>query len=402
MALDPRIALAAVAPDVGQTFNTLLTNIGLQQQQQQQAELQPLRQQLLQAQAQQTQQRVLSDREKSRLTSLGNFAAGVLPSLRSDNPQEALSQAKSRLTRMQQTIADNPGIQLDTTETQEFINLLESGDAQDQLLATERAEQAFQLAQSQGLLGRQAQQTPRQIEFQQLQALPEGTPEERRVKQQFAQLIGAESKRAGVAERLEIAGGLEEIRTVGAGERATITTRNKLIEQTAAIPEQQKVEFLSRNRERFSQDISESQNVLTDIDRAIEIWETAPGTISGPIAGRFPALADDTQELESILARLGVDRLANFKGATSERELATAFRAGASIEQNSVAGLRRLRKQRQDIERNNARLKGLLNESNALLRKQPAQAPQAIRLEDLTIEQLQQLSTEELQRLSGQ
>ena len=134
-------------------FNNVLSNIGSFQNIQQNAELQPLRNQLLQAQASQAQTQALSERDKSRLTSLGNFANQVLPSLRSDNPQEALSQARSRLARMQQTIADNPGIQLDTTETQEFINLLESGTAENQLLATERAEQAAQLAQSQGLLG---------------------------------------------------------------------------------------------------------------------------------------------------------------------------------------------------------------------------------------------------------
>jgi hypothetical protein len=127
----------------------------------------------------------------------------------------------------------------------------------------------------------------------------------------------------------------------------------------------------------FESDIDTSRNLLDDIDRAIEIWETAPGTISGPFASRTPTLADDSQELESILTSLGIDRLANFKGATSEKELAAAFRAGASIDQDKVAGIRRLKKQRQSIGRNNDRLRALLNESKSLLRKEaPAGAGQ--------------------------
>jgi len=155
MPLDPRLALAVKTPDISKTFGSILTNVGEMQRQKQSAELQPFREQLLKSQAQQTQQNALSTRDTARLKSLGNFALEVLPSLREDNPQEALSLAKSRLARMQQTIADNPGIQLDTTETQQFIDLLESGDGMDQLTATQRAEQAAQLAQSQGLLNNQ-------------------------------------------------------------------------------------------------------------------------------------------------------------------------------------------------------------------------------------------------------
>jgi len=162
MALDPRIPLAIVKPEIEETFNDFLRGLGEQQRQEQQAELQPLRSQLLQTQVGQAQSRALSERDKSRLTSLGNFASQVLPSLQADNPQEALSQARSRLARMQQTIRDNPGIQLDTAETQEFINLLESGTPENQLLATERAEQALQLAQSQGLLGQRQSVAPSQ------------------------------------------------------------------------------------------------------------------------------------------------------------------------------------------------------------------------------------------------
>jgi len=156
--------------------------------------------------------------------------------------------------------------------------------------------------------------------------------------------------------------------------RSGARKRGSLTAELENIPQRERVEFLSSNREAFNIDILESNSVLDDIDRAIAIWENAPGTISGPLAGRAPALSDQAQELESILTQLGIDRLSAFKGATSEKELAAAFRAGASIDQDSVPGIRRLKKQRRAIENNLNRIKGLRSEADGLLAKEPTQA----------------------------
>lgn len=195
---DPRITLGLQGTNVSDTFRNILTNIGEQQRQAEQAELQPLRQQLLQAQGIQAQSQALSERDTSRLTSVANFAQEVLPSLRRDDPQEALSLAQSRLARMRQTIADNPGIQLDTTETEEFINMLATPEGQ--LVATERAEQAVQLAQSQGLLG----QTGAPAGLREFTGLVEAaglTPEET---QKAAKVrLGLEARAGNFAQRLQ-------------------------------------------------------------------------------------------------------------------------------------------------------------------------------------------------------
>lgn len=151
MALDPRIALQVTPVNVNRTFSDILTNVGNIDALQRQREAAPFQQQILEQQAQAAQQQGLDSRTKSRLTSLVGFAQDVLPDLRSDNPQGALEKAQSRLSRMQQTIADNPGIQLDTTETEEFIQMLQTPEGQ--LRATELAEQALQVGQQQGLLG---------------------------------------------------------------------------------------------------------------------------------------------------------------------------------------------------------------------------------------------------------
>lgn len=216
--------------------------------------------------------------------------------------------------------------------------------------------------------------TPRQRELAQFQALPETTPEEKTFKQQFGQAIGAIAKRAGVEERTQIQQAVGDIKVAQDIVKAGGAEQAKLKAQLKDIPERERTQFLSKNREVFRGDIAESRSALDEIDRAIEIWESAPGTVSGPIASRLPSLTQESQELESILAGLGIDRLANFKGATSERELATAFRAGASIEQDREAGIKRLKKQRRDITRNNDRLRGLLGEANSLLRDRPTQA----------------------------
>lgn len=158
------------------------------------------------------------------------------------------------------------------------------------------------------------------------------------------------------------------------GDRAKSRREGALTAELESIPEQERVKFLSENRQTFSDDILESRNVLDDIDRAIAIWESSPGTISGPFAGRLPSLTDKSQELESILTGLGIDRLGAFKGATSEREMSAAFRAGASMDQDAKTGIRRLKKQRKSVERNNSRLKGLRSEADGLLAKQPTQA----------------------------
>jgi hypothetical protein len=374
---DPRIALQVRPPNVGRTFTNILQNIGQIQGLQQQQQEAPFRQQILEAQAGQAQQQL--DLQRFQSVALG--AQEILPDLLADNPQAALQKLQARRQRL---ISQGRA----TQDTDQAIQMIQTPEGQLQL--TEDAQNVVNQATQQGLLGSQ-QLTARQRELEQLRLLPENTEEERQFKERFARAIGAEAKTLSTDEKIRLAREKEDIKTTGAGERATITTRNKLIEETKALPEQERVRFLSTNRDNFQLDISESRRVLDEIDRAIEIWETAPGTISGPFASRLPALAAETQELESILAGLGIDRLANFKGATSERELATAFRAGASIEQDKTAGIRRLQKQRNDITRNNDRLRGLLNESNALLRRQPQQT---------TVQQTDESGTTTIQQTS--
>ena len=89
-----------------------------------------------------------------------------MPDLRSDNPQGALQLAQERKARIEQTIFDNPGIQLDTTEVDQFISLLETPEGQ--LRAAQLAEQVVGAAQQQGLLGTVVQDSAGTREFNNL------------------------------------------------------------------------------------------------------------------------------------------------------------------------------------------------------------------------------------------
>jgi hypothetical protein len=155
MAARPDILLAGQVPDIGATFRNALLNVqgvrGLQQAQAQaerEAQLQPLRQRLLQAQtttAEQgvaTPQQLGSQRNLARLESVANFSQFALPGLQAgdiEGTRNALQQRRQSLIA-----ATPPGQQADTTETDEALQLL---DANPQLLA-QRMGQAIQAQQA--------------------------------------------------------------------------------------------------------------------------------------------------------------------------------------------------------------------------------------------------------------
>ena len=97
MALDPRIALAGRPLDVGSVFNNVLTNLGNFQKIQQSNELQPLRNQLLQAQiggaeagVEAKQFENFSARDKFRINDVSNFAKIIKPLLDQGDTQAVL------------------------------------------------------------------------------------------------------------------------------------------------------------------------------------------------------------------------------------------------------------------------------------------------------------------------
>lgn len=345
-------------------FNNALINIKSIDQIKQEKAMRPITQQLAEIELRNQQGASRQATEERRFESVVRVANQILPALESkdiDGVRGNLSARRDRLIEQD----------LPTTDTDKMLALLDSNPK----LLEERSRRAVEMGSRFGLKGLSgAQRTPRQRELDEFSRLPESTAQEKTFKKQFGQAIGAIAKRPDLQEKIDVQRGVGDIKVeqdiAAAGGKEAI----KLREQIKAIPEQERVQFLSENKEVFNSDIIAGDSVMEDIDRAIEIWESAPSTISGPLAGRTPAFADLTQELESILAKLGVDRLSAFKGATSEKEMLVAFRGGASIEQDAVAGIRRLKKQRKLVGRNSDRLRGLKSEANGLLAKSRARA----------------------------
>lgn len=162
MALDPRIALAVKVPDVGSIFSNVLTNLGEFQRQSQSAELQPLRNQLLQAQlggreaSTEAQQFTnFSNRDQARIRSVSDFARTVKPLLDQGDTQGVLQLAEARKIQLQ----NNPNV--DGNETQGLIDLLAGGGINEFQEARALVNQAIQLGDQQLSQG----QTARTREF---------------------------------------------------------------------------------------------------------------------------------------------------------------------------------------------------------------------------------------------
>lgn len=425
---DPRITLALQGTNVSDTFRNILTNIGEQQRQTQQAELQPLRQQLLQAQGVQAQSQALSERDTSRLTSVANFAQEVLPSLRRDDPQEALSLAQSRLARMQKTIADNPGIQLDTTETEEFINLL--GTPEGQLVATERAEQAVQLANERGLLGRQVQPAAGTREFEALVKAGELTPEQTRRAAKVR--LGIEAKASNFGERLQFE--IDKARGAGdikleQGLRKTagdLGIKLRLDPKIAAKVEEAKlpalersqtikantkrISFLSDDQRKRDSSIRKARQFLKPLQEG-KAFSGTTRTAASFIPGVFTSQAQFDEKFNAFAEVAARQQLkASGEIRPTDADVEGMKRAMFGVGRDEQVNIQLLQEFIEDQEALNdeledlteARTTGRLDTFDIQQQRVSGQQPPAIRLEDLTVEQLQQLSTEELQRLSNQ
>ena len=218
MALNPLIALQSKPLDVGQTFNTLLTNIGNLDAIRQNREQAPIRNQILDLQAQQggqnlqqSQQKAFQERQTNRLSSVARFAQQILPALNRDDPQEALQMALQHKARLDQEIQNNPGIQLDTTEVDQVIGLLQSGRPEDQLTANRLAEQAVQIGTRAGLLDKVVGKSAKQREFENFVRIAED-PESSQLQRDSAnRALGNKARVVGAAAKTTDVGGVPHV-----------------------------------------------------------------------------------------------------------------------------------------------------------------------------------------------
>ena len=329
MALNPLIALQSKPLDVGQTFNTLLTNIGnldairqnreqapirnqlleqqLLAQQNQQAQA-PTRQQILEQQAAAGAETNFQNRQKNRLASVASFAQEILPFLNRDDPETALQLGYRRKAQIEAEQKANPNAQIDTAEVDDLITMLESKDPEQQLQATRLADSAVQSARQSGLLNKDL--TPRQRELREFAALPTNTPQEQEFKKQFGTAIGAIAKTQTIDERLRLARLKGSQETTEAGIK---TTQNIRIRRIAEMRKENQIAQSTANSST-----RRAKEALILVDKAAS---GLAGTAKLKLAKIFPDIdVSDEGALMSSFRSLALDELAKFKGPTTDFE----------------------------------------------------------------------------------
>jgi hypothetical protein len=309
MAADPRLLLQARPTDVGASFSNALLNVGrLQniQQQREQAELseqlQPLRNRLLEAQVTTAEQgvltptQILDERNTARLNSVAQFSQQALPRLAAgdvEGTRALLQQRRADLVK-----AARGGAQVDTTEVDEGIRLL---DSNPQLLA-QRMQQSIDAAQQ--LSGVQASAGQREFE-----ALIEGLPAD---EQLLARRVRAGvAPRAGISAQERIAAD-EDLTTQVAASQEQIKQAEEFGKKTGAS----RAKAIDSGFERIGKITSN----ISNLDRAIKAVEAGAGT--GAIERRFPSIKAASVELDQIQGELALDVIGAVTfGALSEGEL---------------------------------------------------------------------------------
>jgi hypothetical protein len=419
--LDNRVLLQGQGLDVNKTFGDILTSIGDLDALQENRELAPLRQQLLQSQVGQAQQQGLDERTKSRLTSVANFAQQVLPDLRSDNPEGALQIAQQRLARMQRTIADNPGIQLDTTETEQFIQLLQTPEGQ--LRATQLAEQAEQLGQQQGLLGKASQAPAGLREFEGLveaaNLTPEGKAQAARVR------LGVEAKASNFKERLQFeidkakdAGDIkveQELRkTAGTlGIKLDLDPKIAAATDAAKLPALQRKEtikantrritFLSDDQRKRDSSIRKARQFLKPLQEG-RAFSGATRAAASFIPGVFTNQAQFDERFNAFAEVAARQQLkASGEIRPTDADVEGMKRAMFGVGRDEQVNIQLLEEFIQDQESLNDELEDLTQSRvSGTLDTFDVQSQRQKSIQDIPASELQNLSTEQLQQLLNQ
>jgi len=315
MALDPNIPLSVGLPrnvDVGQIFGNALLNTGRLEDIRTAREQRPLRNRLLEAQAETAEAGAESGRQLQEFTSIAMGAAEVVPFLEAGD----INGAMNVLTKRRDDIIARGG---DPTQTMQAIQQLEKDP--DKLL--QGSNQLLAQARGFGVIDQQSGPAPtasaRDFEtFKQLQARAEqtGDPADIEAAQQFGAQAGfdrptpQEQANIDVREATQTAQARADIDVSSAGRKKAAELREVRI---SGIKE----EMSTRNRN--------AARGLTRLNQAVRL---AGGTSQGlsasaklQLAKLFPSI-DVTNEaaLEQSFTLLALDELQKFKGPTTDFE----------------------------------------------------------------------------------
>lgn len=322
MALDPRIALAAQAPNVGQAIGSGLTNVANLDLIGQRREQAPFQNQLLQlqtelAQAQQPGQldiaavaaspeASLGRRNDARLTNIATFAPNIIRGIDAGNIDQVIKQTEERKARL---------IKNGITNTEESDFVLENIRDNPELVK-QRSQQAIDQAVSRKLIAAPAQVTQTAsskdfAEFQRLNSLAQesGNPEDLQAAQQFGTQAGFVRPTAQQESQLKIETAQK------------IATQKALLEGKSAAVKA----AVAKGSKAFDQ-IAPLSTAISNYDDAIAQLDAGANT--GFFASIAPSFKAASIKLDNVVKRLGLDVVGNTTfGALSESELKFALQA---------------------------------------------------------------------------
>ncbi len=339
VALDPRISLAATVPDIGRTFSNILTNVASLDAIKENRKNQGLRQQALQdlqsqrqAQTEGLQLGNISTRDTQRINSLGVLGAQIKPFLDAQDTQGALQIARANKQRLVSSMAS--GVEVDTTETDQLISILESGNVP---LASQLADQAVNLANQ--FSGRSGRATPKASApivdpatgkvFQTVFDPATGQSTSQPVQGAPLQLTPQQKQEQAVKQRFAV----EDIETKAVAKRETIKLKAR---RTSEITK----ELSTRNRDAARNGVRLRRALL--LAQKSEQGLTAEVKIG--MSKIFPNIdVTDEASLDSALLQLSLDQLQNFKGPTTDFEFGVAASTVGSLGDSKTANIARIK-----------------------------------------------------------
>jgi hypothetical protein len=290
MATNPLISLQARAPDTATTFSNALTSIRQGDQNRREAELQPFRSQILEAQAGQSS-------DQAKISSIATGAAQLLPFLNSGDVEGARTLLNNRIDTLR---ASN----IDTSDSEEALTLLD----QNPDLLKQRTGQAVQVGQQLGVIKSPRTQAV-SAEQSAFENLIKDLPEEQKTEATLIKL--GINPRAVSSADITIAESPELTEQI-ADSKAIIGQRKKFGELTGSS----RAQAIDKGFER----IVKIDTAVRNIDKAIGVLNTGAGV--GAVERFIPSFRAASVELDNIQKSMALDVVGAVTfGALSKGEL---------------------------------------------------------------------------------
>ena len=332
MAIDPRIAMGAQAPNLQSSiglFQNTLNNIQNRkmndQTMAQNKELQPLRVEQAQQGLDINQGKLDTNRQNELIRSIVDFSPTLKPLLESGNNMGAMQALQVRKQDLQRR-----GV--DTTQTDEAIQAIMNGNPDDVLQSLNVANQE---AVSRGLIGGQEK---RQFapEISPIQADPD-------TGQQY---VVETDRNTGQTRRVDIPGAIQRTgsqkREAEVGQVRAIKTEEGRVSRANEMTK----ELGERNRSaaRGQRPLKQALTLIAKADQGLT------GAAKLQLSKLIPGIdVSDEGQLDAVFNQLALEQLQQFKGPTTDFEFGVTQDIAGSISNAQTANLARVK----SLDRNN-------------------------------------------------